>query len=293
MKFGVRLLDFDSSARSTPNGRNSGSSSIQVKHITLVLDGADCKSVAAQHRPPQARGPSPGRIARGPYRGLLRRPEADRTRALDLDQLRQLVNAAAFAEVCGAPLNGMATLRWADAEGFEPDRWAAMQGRLFDKLSRWLQAQGISPAFVWVRERVPGVGCHTHLLLHLGSRPLSVAADLTAYLLRAGGFRRAEGVHVSLGEFGAMTIEARAGLRRYAAKGFDHRLWRYTGPDGGTENLGAVLGLDHRGSQGIIEIKRAGVSQSLGPTARRRAGWVETRDLHGLRRLLHPNEEVS
>jgi hypothetical protein len=188
------------------------------------------------------------------------------------------------------PLNAMVTIRWIDAEGFTPERWAAMQGRLLDKLGRWLSGQGVSPAFLWVRERVPGVGCHTHALVHLGPKPLAVAASLKAHLLRVGGFRRPEGVEISLGQFGAMTLAARAGLRRYVAKGFDHRLWRYTGPDGGTENLGALLGLEHRGSQGVIEIKRCGFSQSLGPTARRRAGWVEVRDLHGIRRLLHPEE---
>jgi hypothetical protein len=51
-----------------------------------------------------------------------------------------------------------------------------------------------------------------------------------------------------------------------------------------------ILGLDHRGSQGIIEIKRSGVAQSLGPKARSLSGWQEVKDLEGLRRLLNPSE---
>jgi hypothetical protein len=236
------------------------------------------------------RPPSRGLVVRGPYRGLPFRPRADRTRGLDLEQVKHLLNAAVYAEAAGMPLNAMVTIRWIDAEGFDPSVWAAMQTRLLDKMGRWLRERGVNPAFVWVRERVPGVGCHTHALVHLGPKPLAVAADLTAYLLRTGRFQRSEGVFISLGKFGAQTVEARAGLRCYVAKGLDHRLWRYTGVGDETENLGAVLGLDHRGSQGVVEIKRSGFSQSLGPAARRRAGYQDVRDLPGLRRMLHPDE---
>lgn len=229
-------------------------------------------------------------IRRGPYHGLPYCPKPDRSRGLVLDQVRQLVNAACFAESESRSLNAMLTLRWTDAEDFTPDRWASAQSKLFDKMARWLGARGIAPAFAWTRERVPGVGAHNHAIVHLGPQPLAVAAGLTSYLTRAGRFRTADGVHISMGRFGALTPESRAGLQRYVAKGLDHRLWRYASPAGETENLGAALGLDHRGSQGNITIKRCGVSQSIGPKARAICGWTEVRDISGLRRLLHPSE---
>lgn len=232
-------------------------------------------------------------ISRGPYRNLPYCPKPDRSRGLVLDQVRQLVNAACFAESESRPLNALLTLRWGDVEGFTSDRWPEAQTKLFDRMARWLSVRGIAPAFVWVRERVPGVGAHTHAIVHLGPQPLAVAAALTAYLGPAGRFRTADGVNLALGRFGAMTPESRAGLQRYVAKGLDHRLWRYRSPDGESENLGAALGLDHRGSQGIITIKRCGVSQSIGPKARAICGWQEVRDVSGLRRLLHPSESTG
>ena len=57
---------------------------------------------------------------------------------------------------------------------------------------------------------------------------------------------------------------------------------------GGAENVAAALGIRHRGQQGAVAIKRCGTSQSVGPAARRQAGWVEGRDLASLRRLLNP-----
>jgi hypothetical protein len=72
------------------------------------------------------------------------------------------------------------------------------------------------------------------------------------------------------------------------AKGIDHRAFVYFG--GETVNVGGALGIDHRGQQGVIAIKRAGVSQSLSPAARRRANWREIRDLAALARILNPEK---
>ncbi len=101
------------------------------------------------------------------------------------------------------------------------------------------------------------------LVLHLPHRDTAkLAEELRDYLSESFGFRDRttgkveRGVDVSYGRFGAWTRERRAGMLLYCLKGFDHRAFRYVGQDGTTENIGAALGIDHRGQQGFIDIKR-------------------------------------
>jgi len=81
----------------------------------------------------------------------------------------------------------------------------------------------------------------------------------------------------------------RAGGLRYWLKGIDHRDFRYLSPDE-TVNIAAAIGIEHRGTQGVVPIKRAGTSQNLGRAARHAAGWVERRALADLRAILRPPE---
>ena len=71
----------------------------------------------------------------------------------------------------------------------------------------------------------------------------------------------------------------------------DHAAFRYIGTGSDTENIAGALGIRHRGQQGMVAIKRAGTSLNIGPAARRKAGWTETRDLAGLHRLLNPGSD--
>lgn len=159
----------------------------------------------------------------------------------------------------------------------------------------------IIPTFAWVREKVPGRGAHTHVLLHLPRRGTAkLAEELRAYLSGTFGFqdritsfdRVERGVDMSYGQFGAWTRAMRAGKLRYCLKGLDHAAFRYVSQDGETENIGVALGIDHRGQQGFITVKRCGTSQNIGPAARRKVGWAEVRDLTGLGRILNPSDPV-
>ena len=87
-------------------------------------------------------------------------------------------------------------------------------------------------------------------------------------------------------QFGANTPTMQAGLMRYCLKGLDHRDFHYSAYE--TDNIGDAIGIDHRGTQGIIEIKRAGVSQNISAAARKRAGWTELRSIEDLRSELRP-----
>ncbi len=58
------------------------------------------------------------------------------------------------------------TLVWRLMGGFSEEGWADIQVQAFDYMSKWLRRRRIIPAFVWIRERVPGRGAHTHVLLY-------------------------------------------------------------------------------------------------------------------------------
>ena len=63
-------------------------------------------------------------------------------------------------------------------------------------------------------------------------------------------------------------------------------MFRYVGYE--KSNVGAELGIEDRGQQGIITVKRSGTSQNIGPAARKAAGWREVRRIHELAELFAP-----
>jgi hypothetical protein len=204
-----------------------------------------------------------------------------------MDQLKNLVNAFAFAESNFLPLNGGLVVIWRHCPFYNQSNWSELQTTSFSHLAKFLQRQSIIATFVWTRERATGHGAHTHILLHLGETPMAVCRTLRDELMRKFKFAPS-GLHISMGDFGMRTSQMRAGHLRYLLKGFDHGISRYTGIGAETEKLADVLGIQDRGSQGIIEMKRCGTSQNIGIAARRAAGWREVNDLTGLHRILYP-----
>jgi hypothetical protein len=189
--------------------------------------------------------------------------------------VQQLANAGAFAASRGTPLTAHATIHWPLAEGFTPERWAAHQSDLFDKMSRWLTRHGIPVAFAWVRENGPEKGEHTHTLLHL---PQPMWGAFKRFMLKAGNFTVAdasgEAIRISGGRFGMYADTMRAGVARYILKSL-------------SPTTCEALGIRHKPTL-PVGIKRAGVSFSIGPQARQAAGWQELRSLPELHAHLHP-----
>ncbi len=250
-----------------------------------AVAGADPNSI---YPPPRRyRIKQPWVIRTGPLVGLRMRRPTDRRRALTVAQVADLANAHAFARKIGLPPNGFLTIAWTLAAGFDDNAWPAMQTVLFDRLTRFLRCRGIVTAYTWVRERVPGRGHHTHAMIHLGSRPPALRLELPAYLNSRFGFA-AGGVDLDVGGFGMHTEAMQAGRLRYMVKAIDHAAFRYHGTE--TENIGALLGIDHRGGQGVIAIKRAGTSQNIGRAARKRADWQEIRELEKLASVINPKK---
>src|SRR5690349_17210944 len=76
-----------------------------------------------------------GRIARGTYVGLQKRPRTTRYEHLQLDQARELINAVAFAEHIDYAPTVSLTILWRHQLGFNPDAWAAHQTHLFNLMN--------------------------------------------------------------------------------------------------------------------------------------------------------------
>lgn len=212
------------------------------------------------------------------------RPKHDPDRYLSFHQVKQLVNAAAFAASIGSPLNAQVTLLWPLVPDFQERDLPRRQYDLMRRFGQWLRRRGVVPRLLWVRERVRGRGLHLHLQLSL---PQELKEEAGAFLTASGGFvdtPEIKGVKVS---WGTGSDGAWTGLLKYLLKGMDHRDFLY-GPHGSTFNLGDFLGIQHRGTQGVIEIKRSGVSQNIALKARAVAGWQEATDPLDLAALLNP-----
>lgn len=203
--------------------------------------------------------------------------------------MRGLINAFAFAESTGRPLNAHLTVTWRHASGYCEDKLPAMQTRLLDRVTRFLRRHAISTSYIWVRERVSGQGLHTHVLLHLGPIPGRIAAKLKPFihesLILAPG-----GACITCPPYGAGSARMRVGLLKYLLKGLDPAAFKFLGWGGEKLNVGEELGIEDYGPQGRISAKRCGFSQNLGPSERTRAGWKERRDLAALRLVLAGEE---
>jgi hypothetical protein len=226
----------------------------------------------------------PGIIRTGPLAGLHKRPVTDRTRALTFEQARELANAVAFASSIGRPPNALLTITWRKSALFTEDEWSQLQTAVLGQVTRYLKRRGIVTAFAWTRERAPGFGPHTHVMIYLGPRSTRVRQELKDYLRKTFQLD-AGGINISTGQYGAHRDSMRAGMLKYILKGIDHTQFRYVGYE--AEKIAAALGIR-------CTVKRAGTSQNIAQAARKAAGWRERRDLASLARMLNPtHDEVT
>jgi hypothetical protein len=209
------------------------------------------------------------------------------TSRINLRQVIDLKSAVDFAASIGTPLLAHLIIHWVGTDaGDDPN------GELFAKVretsSLWLRRRGIPFAGVWAREKLSGGQAeveHGHLLFHLPDAWLKGAKLISV----TGGV-----------EGGVELLQLEAALSRIV-KGCAGRLEHYAvklkvPTDGG--NPGSYNGRSYdclyllkgggkpawklflrikpewRKPQGVIFGKRCGCTQNLGPTARRRAGYV-------------------
>lgn len=224
------------------------------------------------------RPPAPTSKPRPPFipipgRGGARNRRDRASSALSLAAAAGLIDAATFALSAGLGLNRFVTLHWA-AGGVTDD--LAATARWLKLVGDWIRACGGRFAYVWVRETGPQKGAHVHILLHL---PPDLAAGFNR---RQRGWQTSSGArwkarvrysrpigrnlrHYALGEVDGQSYEANlAETLDYVLKG---------GDDTARERLGIV----RSEPGGVIVGKRCGVSQNIGPDARRKGFGTNTR----------------
>jgi hypothetical protein len=194
------------------------------------------------------------------------------------DQGRSLLNAWAFAEKRGIPLDLHVVIHWDLVGLIAGASVLERQARFLDRLGKWLHRRGRPLAYLWTIEFGPRKGEHTHLLL-AGARlcprglgrlfrrlPGFLAGRDGANALPRGAIEVARN-RIPLPHdprrFGrvARTPGQRRGLVAYVLKGLD---------PAAADRIGV-----HAEDQGQVRCRRCGVARALDWAARRKAGWRE------------------
>ena len=219
-------------------------------------------------------------------------------------QISELLNAEAFAEWQGIGFTAHATLHWRCDPAFEFLRPGASRlHRFLDKLGRWLKRQDIPVAFAWVNEVGREYGEHTHLVLHVPKPRRGAIGAFNAFKasLHAWDHGETEGFHpdqvdrfgkpwpavkITGARYGIHNRRMRSGLCKYLLQGDrpeGPRLHRLRCRDPCCRTWHQAEGQCCPDPKPTLRR-----SCSLGPAARRAAGWTELRSLEDLHARLNP-----
>ncbi len=220
-------------------------------------------------------------------------PAGQSAKYLGIDDARQLINAAMFAMWKKNSFNTSLTIRWdCSIVPFDPSpkSWLDRQGRLFERMARWLVRNDIPVSYAWSREIGSRRTLHTHVLLHL---PFDQRPALREFLLKSGGFRDGSEPFSPLvydrSVYGEGSLPQKAGALKYCLKGMDIAETYRDPITGQTSNVMETLRVDDRGEeQRPVAGKRVGVARPLDRQARLEAGWRELTSLRDLYRALNP-----
>jgi hypothetical protein len=184
---------------------------------------------------------------------------------ITMRQATSIMEAVRFAKLIDLPLVAHLTIHWSLTDfGDDPD------GKLFAKvregLDKWLDRHGVEFAGVWARERQAGGQSdvvHCHLLFHLpedfctGKKLRQAEAAILSLVKRHGGDvmdDRAIKLVIHDNPDG-----------KYLIKGGGLQVWKRF-----------RLRKEQRRLQGIIQGKRCGATENIGPAARKR--WKQEND---------------
>jgi hypothetical protein len=195
------------------------------------------------------------------------RKRSGASKYITMRRATNIIDAVKFAKSIDLPLVAHLTIHWSLTDlGDDPD------GKLFAKfregLDKWLDRKGIVFAGAWARERQSrgqSDVVHCHLLFHLpveyrsGKRLLQVRDSISRLVILHGRditHERAIDLAVWRDPDG-----------KYLIKGGGPEVWKRF-----------RVRKEHRRLQGIIHGKRCGLTENIGPAARRR--WKESREVN-------------
>lgn len=199
-------------------------------------------------------------------RGGARNHRNRESRELKAATVANLRAAAHFAPKAGVPFNLFKTIHWQKAGVSDP---LAATGRFLKLASDWIRSKGGTSAYVWVREAGDEKGEHVHILLHVPPALAPGLARRQRGWLQACGAEWRRGV-IYTERIGQSLRHATAG--EVSGKDYLAHLKAVVGYvlKGGEPVALEALGLERVETTGAVVGKRAGVSQNLGPAARRR-----------------------
>lgn len=112
---------------------------------------------------------------------------AKRSTGLPVGTQAKFIAAANEAEKLGHPLNTLLTMRWKSLPGHSDENAMPVHERihkLVELLRKWLNARGIPPCYIWVRETVEHELEHWHIALPI---PRQFCDQLVAYMVKISG----------------------------------------------------------------------------------------------------------
>lgn len=195
------------------------------------------------------------------------RNRADRvSHALTLAQVARLKAAERHARQIGLPFTRMITIHW-EAAGVPVVGMAKATGRFTDLLTKALARHGSPTTWLWVHEDGDGKGGHCHLLAYVPAALVSVVTGLQRGWLRqiSGIPYRARVIH-SRPIGGKLGMES--GNRELHAINLELAFAYIL--KGAEPKAASRFRLERLEPGGRIIGKRYGISQNLGPKARKR-----------------------
>lgn len=198
-------------------------------------------------------------------RGGARNSASRESHALTLAQVKNLIDASAHAGRIGLALNRMITIHW-QAGGVPITGMSKATGRYLDLMTKTLARHGSRTAWIWVHENGDRKGGHCHLLAH-------VSRDLTGNIVRLQKrwLRSITGRSYKAGVVCSRPIGGYLGLEignpTLHAVNLDSVLsYVLKGADNTAAKQKKLTRLE---AGGRIIGKRCGVSQNVGPKARK------------------------
>ena len=217
----------------------------EIPCVSTPIDVPAPEYLASRHQPE-------GLKAQAPliYVDNTNRPSVTR---IPFRAIENMIQASAHAWWIGRPLLHLLTIKWTSGD------WSWHQP-VQDTLGKWLSRKSGGAYYIWVKEgnRVP----HSHFLVHL--KPGLTGADCWRVVIRA--LKRLSG----LSALPKGTVQCRAPCFFGPKFGHTKRRTAYLCKGGGAE-VRAFLGVD-KDDHACVPGKQAGVSETLGEAARKRAG---------------------